>query len=92
MIIKKNISIIFNLFLLTHLVVWTLVPFFSNKNLPLDVIEALAWGSNLGWGWDKHPPLSVFFSGNYLPNFWSARLGILFTKPNICHIFFCSYL
>ena len=61
MIIKKNISIIFNLFLLTHLVVWTLVPFFSNKNLPLDVIEALAWGSNLGWGWDKHPPLSVFF-------------------------------
>jgi 4-amino-4-deoxy-L-arabinose transferase-like glycosyltransferase len=61
MIIKKNISIIFNLFILTHLVVWTLVPFFSNKNLPLDVIEALAWGSNLGWGWDKHPPLSVFF-------------------------------
>ena len=61
MIKKKNISLIFNLFLLTHLVVWTLVPFLSNKNLPLDVIEALAWGSNLGWGWDKHPPLSVFF-------------------------------
>jgi len=61
MIKKKNIPLIFNLFLLTHLIVWTLVPFFSNKNLPLDVIEALAWGSNLGWGWDKHPPLSVFF-------------------------------
>ena len=37
------------------------MPFFSNKNLPLDVIEALAWGTNLDWGWDKHPPLSVFF-------------------------------
>jgi 4-amino-4-deoxy-L-arabinose transferase-like glycosyltransferase len=37
------------------------VPFFSNKNLPLDVIEALAWGTNLDWGWDKHPPLSIFF-------------------------------
>jgi len=61
MIKKKNISLIFSLFLLTHLVVWTLVPFLSNKNLPLDVIEALAWGSNLSWGWDKHPPLSVFF-------------------------------
>jgi 4-amino-4-deoxy-L-arabinose transferase-like glycosyltransferase len=61
MIKKKNISLIFNLFLLTHLVIWTLVPFLSNKNLPLDVIEALAWGSNLSWGWDKHPPLSVFF-------------------------------
>jgi 4-amino-4-deoxy-L-arabinose transferase-like glycosyltransferase len=61
MIKKKNIPFIFNLFLLTHLLIWTLVPFFSNKNLPLDIIEALAWGTNLDWGWDKHPPLSVFF-------------------------------
>ena len=61
MIKKKNILFIFNLFLLAHLLIWTLVPFFSNKNLPLDVIEALAWGTNLDWGWDKHPPLSVFF-------------------------------
>ena len=58
---KKNISFIFNLFLLTHLLVWTLIPFFSNKNLPLDVIEALAWGTNLDWGFEKHPPLSAFF-------------------------------
>ena len=58
---KKNISFIFNLFLFSHLVVWTLVPFFSNTNLPLDVIEALAWGSNLDWGNEKHPPLSAFF-------------------------------
>ena len=58
---KKNINHIFNLFLVAHLVIWTLVPFFSNKNLPLDVIEALAWGSNLDWGFEKHPPLSAFF-------------------------------
>ena len=58
---KKNIQNIFNLFLVSHLVIWTLVPFLSNKNLPLDVIEALAWGSNLDWGFDKHPPLSAFF-------------------------------
>ena len=58
---KKNIQNIFSLFLVSHLVVWTLVPFLSNKNLPLDVIEALAWGSNLDWGFDKHPPLSAFF-------------------------------
>ena len=57
----KNISLIFNLFLLTHLLIWTLVPFLSNKNLPLDTIEALAWGTHLDWGWDKHPPLSIFF-------------------------------
>ena len=58
---KKNIQGIFNLFLVSHLVIWTLVPFFSNKNLPLDTIEALAWGSNLDWGFEKHPPLSAFF-------------------------------
>jgi len=58
---KKNINNIFNLFLLSHLAIWTLVPFFSNNNLPLDVIEALAWGSNLDWGFEKHPPLSAFF-------------------------------
>ena len=28
-------------------------------NLPLDTIEALAWGSNLDWGFNKHPPLSA---------------------------------
>ena len=61
MIKKKNISLVFNIFLLTHLFVWTLVPFISNTNLPLDVIEALAWGSNLDWGFEKHPPLSAFF-------------------------------
>ena len=59
---KKNINNIFNLFLLSHLAIWTLVPFLTNKNLPLDTIEALAWGSNLDWGFEKHPPLSAFFS------------------------------
>jgi 4-amino-4-deoxy-L-arabinose transferase-like glycosyltransferase len=61
MIKKKNISLIFNLFLFAHLLVWTIIPFISNTNLPLDVIEALAWGSNLDWGFEKHPPLSAFF-------------------------------
>ena len=61
MIKKKNISLVFNLFLFAHLFIWTFVPFISNKNLPLDVIEALAWGSNLDWGFEKHPPLSAFF-------------------------------
>ena len=41
------------------MIVWTLVPSISNINLPLDTIEALAWGSNLDWGYSKHPPLSA---------------------------------
>ena len=62
MIKKKNISLVFNLFLFLHLLIWTLVPFISNINLPLDTIEALAWGTNLEWGFEKHPPLSAFFT------------------------------
>ena len=62
MINKKNISNTFTIFLLSHLIIWTLVPTLSNENLPLDTIEALAWGSNLDWGFNKHPPMSAFFS------------------------------
>ena len=58
---KKKILNIFYIFLVTHLVVWTVIPSLTNDNLPLDTIEALAWGSNLDWGFNKHPPLSAFF-------------------------------
>ena len=56
----KKITKIFYIFLISHLLIWTLVPSLSNINLPLDTIEALAWGSNLDWGFNKHPPFSAF--------------------------------
>ncbi len=59
---KRNINNIFYIFVTTHLILWTVVPTITNQNLPLDTIEALAWGSNLDWGFNKHPPLSAFFS------------------------------
>jgi hypothetical protein len=61
-IFKRNMNNIFFIFLLSHLIIWTLVPTLTNHNLPLDTIEALAWGSNLEWGFNKHPPVSAFFS------------------------------
>jgi len=61
-VFKRNINNIFFIFLLSHLIIWTLVPTLTNHNLPLDTIEALAWGSNLEWGFNKHPPASAFFS------------------------------
>ena len=60
-VFKRNIKNIFFIFILSHLLIWTLVPTFTNENLPLDLIEALAWGSNLDWGFNKHPPGSAFF-------------------------------
>ena len=56
-----NINKLFYIFIIVHLTLWTLVPSLTNNNLPLDTIEALAWGSNLDWGFDKHPPASAFF-------------------------------
>ena len=58
---RINIKKLFYLFIITHLILWTLAPALTNNNLPLDTIEALAWGSNLDWGFNKHPPASAFF-------------------------------
>ena len=58
---NKNIDNVFYIFVIAHLIFWTLIPSLTNQNLPLDTIEALAWGSNLDWGFNKHPPLSALF-------------------------------
>ena len=61
-VLNRNINNIFFIFVISHLLIWTLTPSLTNKNLPLDTIGALAWGSNLDWGFNKHPPMSAFFS------------------------------
>jgi hypothetical protein len=77
-IMSKNINNIFYIFITAHLIFWTLIPSLTNQNLPLDTIEALAWGSNLDWGFNKHPSNECFFSRSFFSNFWISRLGILF--------------
>ena len=57
---KKDVNYFLTIFLSSHLILWTLIPALTNKNLPLDTIEALAWGSNLDWGFNKHPPISAY--------------------------------
>ena len=59
--LNRNIDNLFLIFALSHLIIWTFVPTLTNNNLPLDIIEALAWGSDLAWGFNKHPPMSAFF-------------------------------
>jgi len=59
---KINIDNLFYIFITAHLIIWTLIPTLTNHNLPLDTIEALAWGSNLDLGFNKHPPVSAFFA------------------------------
>ena len=68
--IKKNsLNKIFTYFLISHAVIWTLVPSISNDNLPLDVIEAIVWSNGWPMGWEKHPPLSSWFPGFFFQIF-----------------------
>ena len=80
---KKNIGNLFYIFITIHLIIWTLIPSLTNNNLPLDTIEALAWSSNLDWGFSKHPPGSAFFPEVFFKIFgnqdWSQYL--------LCQIF-----
>ncbi len=75
---KRNINNIFYIFATTHLILWTVVPTITNSNLPLDTIEALAWGSNLDWGFSKHPPLSAFFPEVFFQIFGSQDWAYYF--------------
>lgn len=50
-------SLLFWIFVLAHAALWTLVPALRNHNLPLDVVEHLAWGREWELGYHKHPPM-----------------------------------
>ena len=60
MAIYKNINSLLYIFVTTHLLIWPLAPSLTTHNLPLDTIEALPWGSDLDWGFNKHTPMSAF--------------------------------
>ena len=72
-------------FLFCHIFIWTLVPALSNSNLPRDTIEALAWGSNLDWGFEKHPPLA-HLQLRYFTKFLVNKIGhIIFLVKFLLH-------
>jgi 4-amino-4-deoxy-L-arabinose transferase-like glycosyltransferase len=95
-VLNRNINNIFFIFALSHLIIWTLVPSLTNKNLPLDTIEALAWGSNLDWGFNKHPPMSAFFPEVFFqlfgPQDWAYYfLSQIFVIISFFYVFKLSY-
>ena len=48
---------------LLQLVLWTLIPRLLYSILPLDALEAAAWGSGFSLGNAKHPPLTGWIAG-----------------------------
>ena len=89
--IKKKIYLsFFNIFYFSF-TIWTLIPTLSNVNLPLDTIEALAWGSNLDWGFNKHPPLSAF-SRNFFQIFGNQDWAYYFLSQIFVIIAFFQFI
>jgi 4-amino-4-deoxy-L-arabinose transferase-like glycosyltransferase len=43
-----------------HAAAWWLVPHLAQANLPLDVIEQIAWAREPQWIYHKHPPLPAW--------------------------------
>lgn len=58
-------AVIFWGFLAAHVTAWTVLPALANPNLPLDVIEGLAWGREWQLGYTKHPPLSAWLMESF---------------------------
>jgi len=48
---------VLSVFALFHVFFWTLVPALLHHNAPLDVAEAIAWGQQWQWGYDRDPYL-----------------------------------
>jgi 4-amino-4-deoxy-L-arabinose transferase-like glycosyltransferase len=95
-VLNRNINNLFLIFVLSHIVIWTFIPTLTNNNLPLDTIEALAWGSNLDWGFNKHPPMSAFFTELFFQIFgaqdWAYYfLSQLFVLIAFYYVFKLSY-
>ena len=93
---NKNIYNVFYIFVTSHLIFWTLIPSITNHNLPLDTIEALAWGSNLDWGFNKHPPMSAFFPEIFFkifgPQDWAFYLlSQIFVVISFYYVFKTAY-
>ena len=72
------------LFVVVHLIVWTVTPYFGQWKVPVDNYEQLDWVQHLAWGYAKHPPFPTWVLGAtelLLPHSVATTyaLGALFT-------------
>jgi hypothetical protein len=54
--------LLFWLFLLLHITLWTIGSSWSRDNLPFDTVESIAWGLQWQYGYFKHPPLAAWLN------------------------------
>jgi len=55
--LQENLKKIFIIFLILHVIVWSLLPLIR-QILPIDAMECVYWGGLIDLGTNKHPPLA----------------------------------
>ena len=73
------------IFVLVHVMLWTIVPWVLCSSLPLDVSEAVAYGRDWQFGYWKHPPLPwllvdithQIFGGQLWAYFFLGQLAVI---------------
>jgi 4-amino-4-deoxy-L-arabinose transferase-like glycosyltransferase len=83
--IEKNPRRAFMIFVLVHVILWTIVPWVLCSSLPLDVSEAVAYGRDWQFGYWKHPPLPwllvdithQIFGGQLWAYFFLGQLAVI---------------
>lgn len=80
--LAAQIEYFVTIFIVFHLILWTIFPALIRYNLPLDSIEGTLWGHQLEWGYDKNP----FLNG------WLSALAVYISKPSGWMMYFFSQL
>jgi len=79
---EKTLHKIFWLFISLHTLIWTITPVFIRHALSDDFIEAVSWGHQFAFGYDKNPWLPAL----------TAHLGILIGGQSGIGIYFIQCL
>ena len=59
---QNNVQRNLNLFILTYIAVFSLIPILTRNVIPFDMVENLYWGKEWQLGYEKHPPLFAWIS------------------------------
>lgn len=85
-----NLSHIFWLFIFLHTLIWTITPTFIRHALSDDFIEAVTWGQQFAWGYDKNPWVTPFLAHLGIVIGGQSGIGIYFLQSVFIAIGFFS--
>lgn len=60
--ISFNAGLWFGIFILLHILLWTIAPALSRHTLPIDALEGANWGQHLAFGYDKDPFMNAWLT------------------------------